>query len=187
MLETDCLNWCHFIFIWWNQSELLSSCVYFERHRIDSGGSSALRSGLSTKARQEGTDVVHCWAAAGTVCSGVYVHEAQHSLTCRLTAPVCVSSHRWCRLSLHRTTTLMLRRYRNWQKWRGWAGESYRSGMIERFPLWCDNMHCSSFLFFVGLEIKPLESKEFQELVMATHLTVWQLLWSYYSSYKGSF
>lgn len=43
------------------------------------------------------------------------------------------------------------------------------------------------FCFFAGVEIKPLESKEFQEPVMATHLTVWQLLWSYYSSYMGSF
>lgn len=43
----------------------LSSCVYFERHGTDSGGSSALWPGLPAKASQEGAHVLHRRAAAG--------------------------------------------------------------------------------------------------------------------------
>lgn len=59
------LNWCRSTRKMMEPEWTLSSCVYFERHGTDSGGSSALWPGLPAEASQEGAHVLHRRAAAG--------------------------------------------------------------------------------------------------------------------------
>lgn len=80
----------NFTFKRWHQSKTCCCCccVFLDRYRTDSGGSAPLWSGLSTKASQEGADVVHCWAAAGRLCSDVCVWWS--TAHCHFIPSVCV-------------------------------------------------------------------------------------------------
>lgn len=122
------LNWCRSTRKWWNQSEPCHHASILKGTGLTLEGAlpsdqdcqpkPAKRARTSFTAEQ-----LQVYAIGSRSC--LLKHRKGFTF---LTHSVCVcaSPHRWCRASLLRTTTLTRRRYRSWQKWRGWAGESYR-------------------------------------------------------------